>query len=86
MKIIFATEVRADFDSLDKQLQIYFGKHIDKLESMPPRRHMKFGLPFHVEAVTKQARLVYDEKCDVFYVIRCFATHKEYEAWFRSFK
>jgi len=53
---------------------------------MPPRRHLRFGLPFNVEDVTKQARLVYEIEEDNFYVLHCFATHKEYEKWFNSYK
>lgn len=86
MKIIFKEQAQADFQSFDKQLQTFFQKHLDKLERMPPRRHMKFGLPWHVEEITRQARLVYNEKEDTLYVIRCFATHKEYERWYNSFR
>jgi len=53
---------------------------------MPPRRHLRFGIPYHVEDVTKQARLVYDIRKDTLYVVHCFATHKEYEKWYKSFK
>lgn len=87
MKVEFKPKADEDFQSLDKQLQRYFEQHIDKLASMPPRKkHMKYGLPFHKEDVTKQARLVYDISEETFFVIRCFATHKEYEKWFRSYK
>lgn len=85
MKIIFEKRATDDFLSFEKALQEFFGKHIDKLSKMPPRRHLKHGLPFHVENVTKQARLVYNESGDTLYVIRCFATHKEYERWYQSF-
>lgn len=84
MKIIFGKQATEDFLSFDKTLQEFFRKHIDKLSGMPPRRHLKHGLPL-VENVTKQARLVYNESDDTLYVIRCFATHKEYERWYQSF-
>jgi mRNA-degrading endonuclease RelE of RelBE toxin-antitoxin system len=86
MKIIFEKRATDDFLSFDRQLQEFFRKHIDKLQNMPPRRHLRYGLPFHVEEVTKQARLVYNEEGDTLYVIRCFATHKEYERWYQSYK
>ena len=52
---------------------------------MPPRRHMGFGVPYNVEDVTKQARLVYNENENTLSVIRCFATHKEYEKWYKTY-
>jgi len=85
MKIIFEKQATKDFLSFDKALQEFFRKHINKLSSMPPRRHLRFGLPFHVENVTKQARFVFAEENDTLYVIRCFASHKEYERWYQSF-
>ena len=87
MKINVEDKAKGDLRGFDKQLQIFFKKHIDKLQKMPPRKkYMKYGLPFHKEDVTKQARLVYDISEDTLYVIRCFATHKEYEKWYLSYK
>ncbi|MCC7552043.1 hypothetical protein KO317_00050 [Candidatus Micrarchaeota archaeon] len=85
MKVIFLPQARKEFLSLDKRLQSFFIKHIEKLEKMPPRRHMKYGIPQCVENVTRQARLVYEEEKDILYIHHCFATHKEYEKWYRSF-
>lgn len=86
MNVSFSDQAQKDFDSFDKQLQGFFRSHIDKLCRMPPRRHLKFGLPWHVEDVTKQARLVYNEEGDLLKVVRCFSTHKEYEKWYSSFR
>lgn len=47
---------------------------------------MKFGVPYHVEDVTRQARLIYEFYGDTLYVIRCFGNHKDYEKWYMSFK
>ena len=47
---------------------------------------MKHGLPWFVEKITKQARLVYRLENECLHVLRCFATHKEYERWYLSFK
>ena len=86
MKVIFLKEALQDFLSLEKALQDQFSSHVDKLTAMPPRRHMKFGIPYHVESITKQARLVYCERNEALFVVRCFSSHKEYERWYRSFR
>jgi hypothetical protein len=59
---------------------------MEKLARMPPRRHPKHGLSRNVEDVTKQARLVYLADGGAIRVIRCFATHKEYERWYQSYR
>ena len=84
----YSEEAEKDFLKLESQLQSYFKKHVEKLCSMPPRRHMRKGLRYYVEEVTKQARLVYDlvDGGSVLFVVRCFALHKEYEKWCKSFK
>ena len=86
MKIILEEQAQKDFNSLEKALQGFFRRHIDKLQGMPPRRHMRHGLPWHVEDVTKQARLVYNERGGTLFIIRCFAAHKEYERWYQSYR
>ncbi len=86
MEIELSEDARQEFLSLDSELKRRFKAHMEKLIRMPPRRHLKFGVPYHVEDVTQQARLVY--KCDgkVLYVVRCFARHKDYEKWYASYK
>ncbi len=86
MKGEFSQEGREDFLSLERQLQMFFKKHLEKLMQLPPRRHLRFGLPYYVEDVTKQARLVYEIEGEKLIVVRCFATHKDYEKWYKSFK
>lgn len=86
MKIEFSDSGREDFLRLEKQLQIFFKNHLRKLLQMPPRRHLKFGLPHHVEDATRQARFTHEIRGENLYVIRCFATHREYEKWYKSFK
>lgn len=56
------------------------------MKTLPPRRHLKFGLPFWVENVTQQARCVYAIEGNIVHIARCFATHKEYENWYKSFR
>lgn len=86
MKIEFSDNGRKDFLSLQRPLQIFFKKHFEKLCVMPPRRHLKAGLPYFVGNVTKAARFAYDIQGDTLFIVRFFATHKEYEKWFKSFK
>ncbi|VVB99261.1 Uncharacterised protein [uncultured archaeon] len=47
---------------------------------------MKCGLPYLVEEVTKQARIIYQAESDKLFIFRCFANHKEYEKWYKSYK
>ncbi|HII38508.1 TPA: hypothetical protein HA318_00705 [Candidatus Micrarchaeota archaeon] len=90
MKIVFSEEAQQDFCSLDGQLKQFFQSHFKKLLSLPPRRHLQHGVPHHAEDVTRQARLVFDVEdnatAPILWVVRCFATHKEYEKWFRSYQ
>ncbi|MFH1443153.1 MAG: hypothetical protein ABIG96_03915 [Candidatus Micrarchaeota archaeon] len=79
-------EAKEDLEAMEAQMRRIFVKHMVKISLMPPRRHMKFGLPFNVENVTKQARLIYQMEDNTLYILRCFATHKEYEKWYNSFK
>ncbi len=86
MKIIFFESAEKELEKLDKATNMLFGKHIEKIVSMPPRRHLKFGLPFNVEEVTRQARIVYKIEDETISIIRCFSTRKEYEKWYKSYK
>ncbi|MBI2445688.1 hypothetical protein HYV43_04835 [Candidatus Micrarchaeota archaeon] len=86
MNIEFSDTAKEDFEGFERQLQLFFKSHLEKLSEMPPRRHLKHGVPHHVENVTKQARMVYNIESDTLYIIRCFATHKEYEKWYRSYQ
>ena len=87
METFFSEDAESDLRKMEKKLQEFFVKHAEKLAGMPPRRHMRFGIPLNVENVTEQARMVYcildGEKL---FVSRCFATHKEYEGWYRSLR
>jgi len=86
MEILFSEKAKKEFEDIDQSLKKLFAKHIEKIAIMPPKRHLRFGLPFNVEEVTKQARIVYNIENDVCYVIHCFKTHKEYEKWYKSYK
>jgi len=86
MQVEFKPAAKKEFLALERQLQLFFKAHLEKLSQMPPRRHLAFGVPHHVENVTRQARLVFNIEGETLFVIHCFATHKEYEKWYNSFK
>ncbi|MBU0586668.1 hypothetical protein KJ780_04080 [Candidatus Micrarchaeota archaeon] len=85
MQILISEKAEHDLDIMDPAIRKIFIKHIEKISQMPPRRHMRFGLPFNVEEVG-QGRIVYQMENDSMIVLRCFAVHKEYEKWYSSFK
>ncbi|MFH1286047.1 MAG: hypothetical protein ABIH99_05700 [Candidatus Micrarchaeota archaeon] len=86
MQVLFSESAEKDLDGMERSLKAFFFQHIQKLEKIPPRRHLKFGLPYNVEDVTKQARLVYNLEAGTLYILRCFKNHKEYEKWYSSYK
>ncbi|MEW6329679.1 MAG: hypothetical protein AB1468_06240 [Candidatus Micrarchaeota archaeon] len=86
MKIYFSEKARDDFSGMDKQTRKIFWAHINKFSSIPPRKHLRFGIPFFVEKVGKQGRVVFSFDKDELIVIRCFTTHKQYEKWYNSFR
>jgi hypothetical protein len=86
MKIVFSEKAEKELDDTDQSLKRLFIKHAEKIALMPPRRHLRFGLPFNVEEVTRQARIVYNIEEDACFILHCFKTHKEYERWYKSFK
>ncbi len=86
MELIFSDDAKKELEELPQNLKPIFLKHLEKIKEMPPRRHMKHGIPCHVENVTKQARIIYETKNEVLYILRCFKDHKEYERWYKSYK
>lgn len=51
---IYTEKARKDLKKMDVSLARLFIDHVDKIANMPPRRHMKYGLPFNVDEVEKQ--------------------------------
>jgi mRNA-degrading endonuclease RelE of RelBE toxin-antitoxin system len=86
MKILFSAKAEKELDDAEESLRKLFFEHAKRVASMPPRRHLRFGLPFNVEEVTKQARIVYSIENGACYILHCFKNHKEYERWYKSFK
>ncbi|MDD5336937.1 MAG: hypothetical protein PHS02_00450 [Candidatus ainarchaeum sp.] len=85
MEIRISEKAERDLDAMDRYERKSFMKHIEKISALPPRRHLKFGLPFNVEQVN-QGRIIYNIESGTMYVLRCFPTHKEYEKWYQSFR
>lgn len=86
MELIFSEKAERDLESMDNAVRALFRKHAEKIMQNPAKRHLRFGLPFWTEEVTHQARLVYKLDSNACYILRCFATHKEYERWYKSYK
>lgn len=82
--VIVADKARRDLRRMDKAAARIFVKHIDKISGLPPRRHLKHGLPFSVDEVGG-GRLVYEFSDGALLIIRCFASHTEYEKWYKSY-
>jgi len=60
MEIIFSDSARKELESLPEELILLFLMHLEKMQEMPSRRHMKHGIPCYVENVTEQASIVFN--------------------------
>jgi mRNA-degrading endonuclease RelE of RelBE toxin-antitoxin system len=85
MKVELSEKALEDLEGMDKATYSAFRKHLLKIAAMPPRRHMRHGLPYNIEEVG-QGRIAYqvDDEDETLYIIRCFSDHKEYEKWYNS--
>jgi hypothetical protein len=86
MELIFSDSAKQELENLPQDMKAVFLTHLEKIHFRPPRKHMKQGIPCHVEKVTKQARIIYDISEDRTYILHCFTSHKEYEHWYNSYK
>lgn len=86
MEIVFSDSSKREMQDLEPELKFLFLEHLEKMQMGPNRMHMKYGIPCHVEKATKRARIVYEIKGDLICVLHCFANHKEYERWYKSYK
>jgi len=86
MNIEYHETAQKELETITNPLNKQFGKHIEKISQKETNKHLSHGLPFFVEKITKQARLVYYIKEETIFILHCFATHKEYEKWFKSYK
>jgi len=86
MELVFSDSAKKELAGLPLDTRSLFLLHLEKLSLRPPRKHMKHGIPCHVEKVTKQARIIYSIGEERTIILHCFATHKEYEHWFNTYK
>ena len=86
MELIFSATAKKELVNLPQEMRVVFLMHLEKIHSRPPRKHMKHGIPCHVENVTRQARIIYDTREDRIFILHCFTSHKEYEHWYNSYK
>jgi hypothetical protein len=86
MVFYIAKQAECELDEMPASLKLSFMQHMWKLQDMLPGRHLKHGVPYYVENVTRQARLVYQLHGDDVHIIRCFSLHKDYERWYQSYK
>ncbi|MBI4210050.1 MAG: hypothetical protein HY544_00900 [Candidatus Diapherotrites archaeon] len=86
MKPAYSEHALRYLEKMDNSARRLLIKHVEKILETPQQRHMRFGLPFYVEEVTRQARMAYNPDGETIFILRCFATHKEYERWYKSYK
>jgi mRNA-degrading endonuclease RelE of RelBE toxin-antitoxin system len=86
MELVFSDSAKKELTDMPGGMKSLFILHLEKLYSRPPRKHLRHGIPCHVEKVTKQARIIYDTSEDRTYILHCFTSHKEYEDWYNSYK
>ena len=85
MEIEYSEYAAKALFKMDRTTQDVFIEHIEKMAGLPPRKHLRFGQPHNVEKVG-QGRIVYQIEGDKLFITRCFATHKEYEKWYKSLR
>ncbi|HEY3274374.1 MAG TPA: hypothetical protein VGJ92_11455 [Methanocella sp.] len=85
MLVVLSDKAKRDILKMDEKPARIFAKHIDKISKLPPRRHLKHGLPYSVDEVGG-GRLVYTYKEGTLYIIRCFTNHRDYEKWYESYE
>jgi len=83
--VTLAEQAQREFAALDASVKRAFVRHLVKLETAPPRKHLKGGRGYSVEEAG-QGRIVCQQQGDTLLVLHVFATHKEYESWYRQKK
>ena len=86
MEIKILETAEKELEKIANPLNKQFGQHIEKIASKETLKHLKHGLQYFTENVTKQARIIYYIEDDICYILHCFKNHKEYERWYKSFK
>ena len=86
MELVFSDFAKKELANMPQDMKSVFLMHLEKIHSRPPRKHMKHGIPCHVEKVAKHAGIIYDISEDRTHILHCFTSHKEYEHWYSSYK
>jgi mRNA-degrading endonuclease RelE of RelBE toxin-antitoxin system len=74
-------------DALPLTLRKRFIKKIEKIKKENiSRKHLKYGLPYFVEKVTKSSRIIYKIEDEHLIFIICFKNHKNYKKWYSNIK
>ena len=76
---------RKEFSALDGSAKEIFFKHLAKLETHPPQHFLKGGKRYAIEQVG-QGRIACEATGNTVSVLHFFATHKEYEKWYKSLR
>jgi mRNA-degrading endonuclease RelE of RelBE toxin-antitoxin system len=82
MEVEIEPQAEEDLDRMDNSVYLLFAQHLKSIGDNPYQRHMR-SLPFFVEEVG-QGRIIYTIEADTVVIQRCFATHKDYERWYRG--
>jgi len=82
--VIISKRAIKELNKIPRELKILFLKHIKKLENHLPGKHLEHSKYF-VEKVTDSARIVCEIEQNNIKIVRCFANHKDYEKWYKSF-
>ena len=84
MPVVFSDYAIDDLKKLDGTVKRIFIRAAETLGDLPPRRHLRHGLPFLIKEVG-QGRIVYDVENGDIQILRCFSTHAKYEKWYKSY-
>ena len=81
-KVELAPRAHEQLANMGNSTKLIFAKHLAKLEALAPRKFLS-GSNIGVEKAG-QGMIVCPVGEDEIKVLRIFATHKEYEKWFRE--
>jgi len=81
-EVIVEPEAEAQYARMDNSDRIRFAKHLKKMTGASPRKHLKKSR--YIVEECGQGRIVCELIGNELHIWHMFATHKEYENWFRS--
>ena len=86
MEFVFSDLAEKDLANLYQDMKAVYLIHLEKIQSLVPSKHMKYGIPCYGEKITRHARTIYKISEKQNYILLCFSCHKEYELWYNSYK